>query len=125
MADKVGMLLQAKINPNSITNIQTQINNITNALSPIKIKIEIDQTVLASIRNINNQLKTQIHNVNPISGMGTSIGELDKYIQTTEQSTGKLLNVVRDINLGFTDSLKVIDVYDKRTGDLVSTTDQL
>ncbi len=119
------MLLQAKINKNAITNIQTQINNIAKSLSPIKIKIEIDKDVLTNIRNINNQLKTQIHNISPISSMKTSVGELDKYIQTTEQSTGKLLNVVRDINLGFTDSLKVIDVYDKKTGDLVSTTDQL
>ena len=63
MADIVNMLLQAKVDPDAISKIYNQIENISKNAKAIKLNIEVDDTVLKNIDSINKKLQTQITDI--------------------------------------------------------------
>ena len=63
MADLISMLLQAKVDPDAIKNIQTQIEDISKNIKPIEIKINANKDVIKDISEINKnfeQIKKKI-----------------------------------------------------------------
>ena len=57
MADLVGMLLQAKIDPDAVKNILEQIESISKEAEKIKINIDVDKSVIKDISEINKNFE--------------------------------------------------------------------
>ncbi|HSH52727.1 MAG TPA: phage tail tape measure protein, partial [Bacteroidales bacterium] len=126
--DLIKILLQAEISKDAVNNIQKQIKKISDTTEGIKIKVDIDDKALKNIESINKKIQNQIGSTKApaaAADIDNSVGQLDKLIQKTDRSTGNLLNVIKYITLTNSESLKIVDFYDKKTGELIDTTDEL
>lgn len=129
MSDLVKMLFQAEVDPRAVNNIHKQIQSISDNAKAIKIKIDVDDTVLKSISSINQKLQTQMKDIKmPQIDMTSSVGQMDKFSYITKKVAGdveKLSKVVKDMSISSAESIKVVDTYNVKTGDLAHTTETL
>ena len=61
MSDFIGLLLQAKIDPESIQNIQEEINKISKNTNAIKIDVKVNDEVLKDVKNLNKEIEGMIN----------------------------------------------------------------
>ena len=81
MADLVSMLLQAKIDPDAVSKIQQQIEEISKNAEKIKIHIDVDKSVIKDISEINKsfeQIKKTQEQLSPVSAKKIQVVDVDE-----------------------------------------------
>ena len=81
MADLVSMLLQVKIDPDAVSKIQQQIEEISKNAEKIKIHIDVDKSVIKDISEINKsfeQIKKTQEQLSPVSAKKIQVVDVDE-----------------------------------------------
>ena len=107
MSDFLGMLLQAKIDPDAITNIQEQIKSISKNAEKIKINIDVDDKVFKNIENINKKLEKTTTNIKTDFKIDGIDGELDKF-KVVKDNVKDTIRYVSELTIAEKEYLKVL-----------------
>lgn len=121
MSDFVGMLLQAKIDPDAIGNIQKQIEDISKNAKAIKLNIDVDDKVLKDIENINKKIGLAI---NKSSNTVKIDGDFDK-LKVHMDSADNIKKIVTDTTIEYGKQLQTIEKLNIKTGELEPTEKRL
>lgn len=123
--DLIKILLQAELNPTtSINKIQSQLNEISNKIKPIKINLSVDEQKLKDLKSISEQLQKQTAKTSEVKisttqatqaiknleGITTKVGNIST--KTWEDANGKVYKYTQTLQ-DLKKNLTVIDTYTK------------
>lgn len=115
------MLLQAKIDPDAIQNIQKEINRISKNTDAIKIDIKVNDNVLKDIKSLNKEIEGAIGKTSKTVNIS---GDFDR-MKVHMDAVGNVKKVVTDITEEYGKQLQITQKMDEEQKKLTTTGQKL
>ena len=123
MNDKLGILIQALLDPDSTKNIESQIKNLQALFdkSPLRVKLDVDDV---EFKNFSNTLQKLSTSLNKQINLSEGFGHTDKITQkfvALEGSSEKLVEEITEFKNELNQSVTVIDTIEQSVDELGKT----
>lgn len=123
MNDKLGILIQALLDPDSTKNIESQIKNLQALFdkSPLRVKLDVDDV---EFKNFSNTLQKLSASLNKQINLSEGFGHADKITQkfvALEGSSEKLVEEITEFKNELNQSVTVIDTIEQSVDELGKT----